>query len=95
MRVDLRGRERGVAEQLLDETEVRSPVEQVRRCAVPQTVRADVRCVGDMAQQVVAHGADLETAVRDGKRFIERSVAASYPLGRGIGPVSPFWRLDG
>ncbi|OLT47999.1 bifunctional hydroxymethylpyrimidine kinase/phosphomethylpyrimidine kinase [Saccharomonospora sp. CUA-673] len=43
----------------------------------------------------LAHGADLRTAVRDGKRFIERSVAASYPLGRGIGPVSPFWRLDG
>ena len=59
VRVDLRRREASVAEQLLDETEVRSPVEQVRRRAVPQTVRADVRCVGDMAQQVVDHGADL------------------------------------
>ena len=41
----------------------------------------------------LAHGADLPTAVRDGKRFIERSVASAYPLGQGTGPVSPFWRL--
>ncbi|MFF5989840.1 bifunctional hydroxymethylpyrimidine kinase/phosphomethylpyrimidine kinase [Prauserella flavalba] len=33
-------------------------------------------------------------AVSAGKRFIERSVAEAYPLGKGIGPVSPFWRLD-
>lgn len=32
-------------------------------------------------------------AVAEGKRFIERSVAESYPLGAGVGPVSPFWRL--
>jgi hydroxymethylpyrimidine/phosphomethylpyrimidine kinase len=33
-------------------------------------------------------------AVAEGKRFIERAVADSYPLGAGVGPVSPFWRLD-
>jgi hydroxymethylpyrimidine/phosphomethylpyrimidine kinase len=33
-------------------------------------------------------------AVAEGKRFIERSVAEAYPLGAGIGPVSPFWRLQ-
>lgn len=43
----------------------------------------------------LAKGADVPTAVRDGKRFIERCVAASYPMGSGIGPVSPFWRLTG
>ncbi|HVV11504.1 bifunctional hydroxymethylpyrimidine kinase/phosphomethylpyrimidine kinase [Amycolatopsis sp.] len=32
-------------------------------------------------------------AVAEGKWFIERSVADAYPLGAGVGPVSPFWRL--
>ncbi len=29
-----------------------------------------------------------------GKDFIVKSVAAAYPLGAGVGPVSPLWRLD-
>ncbi|OZM70997.1 bifunctional hydroxymethylpyrimidine kinase/phosphomethylpyrimidine kinase [Amycolatopsis antarctica] len=41
----------------------------------------------------LAHGLDLPDAVAAGKRFIERAVAESYPLGAGTGPVSPFWRL--
>lgn len=41
----------------------------------------------------LAGGASVGDAVRHGKRFIERSVADSYPLGGGIGPVSPFWSL--
>ncbi|MFD9958123.1 bifunctional hydroxymethylpyrimidine kinase/phosphomethylpyrimidine kinase [Amycolatopsis sp. NPDC058986] len=41
----------------------------------------------------LAKGADVPTAVAEGKRFIERCVAESYPLGAGVGPVSPFWRL--
>src|SRR6476469_8464891 len=40
--VDLRGRHRGVAEQLLDDADVGSAVEQVRRERVPQGVRGDV-----------------------------------------------------
>ncbi|HKN55980.1 MAG TPA: bifunctional hydroxymethylpyrimidine kinase/phosphomethylpyrimidine kinase [Amycolatopsis sp.] len=43
----------------------------------------------------LAKGADVPTAVADGKRFIERCVAESYRLGAGVGPVSPFWRLKG
>ncbi|MGZ3141118.1 bifunctional hydroxymethylpyrimidine kinase/phosphomethylpyrimidine kinase [Lentzea chajnantorensis] len=42
----------------------------------------------------LAHGASVPDAVRFGKDFIVRSVAAAYPLGSGVGPVSPLWRLD-
>ncbi|WP_020669909.1 bifunctional hydroxymethylpyrimidine kinase/phosphomethylpyrimidine kinase [Amycolatopsis nigrescens] len=41
----------------------------------------------------LAKGLGVPDAVAAGKRFIERAVAESYPLGAGIGPVSPFWRL--
>ncbi|SDX06959.1 hydroxymethylpyrimidine/phosphomethylpyrimidine kinase [Amycolatopsis xylanica] len=41
----------------------------------------------------LAKGADVPAAVSEGKRFIERCVAESYALGKGVGPVSPFWRL--
>ncbi|GAA3893458.1 bifunctional hydroxymethylpyrimidine kinase/phosphomethylpyrimidine kinase [Saccharothrix violaceirubra] len=41
----------------------------------------------------LARGEDVPTAVRYGKEFIVRSVAAAYPLGAGVGPVSPLWRL--
>ncbi|HEY3465073.1 MAG TPA: bifunctional hydroxymethylpyrimidine kinase/phosphomethylpyrimidine kinase [Amycolatopsis sp.] len=41
----------------------------------------------------LAKGASVPDAVAAGKKFIERSVAESYPLGAGVGPVSPFWVL--
>jgi hydroxymethylpyrimidine/phosphomethylpyrimidine kinase len=41
----------------------------------------------------LAKGLDVPEAVAAGKRFIERCVVESYPLGGGVGPVSPFWRL--
>jgi hydroxymethylpyrimidine/phosphomethylpyrimidine kinase len=41
----------------------------------------------------LARGMDLPAAVRFGKRFVTRSVRAAYPLGAGVGPVSPLWRL--
>jgi hydroxymethylpyrimidine/phosphomethylpyrimidine kinase len=43
----------------------------------------------------LAGGATLPEAVRFGKRFVSNSVRDAYPLGSGVGPVSPFWRLDG
>ena len=43
----------------------------------------------------LASGAELREAVRFGKRFVSRSVRDAYPLGSGVGPVSPFWRLAG
>jgi hydroxymethylpyrimidine/phosphomethylpyrimidine kinase len=42
----------------------------------------------------LAQSLGVPDAVDVGKRFIERCVAESYPLGAGIGPVSPFWRLE-
>ncbi|HEX3647964.1 MAG TPA: bifunctional hydroxymethylpyrimidine kinase/phosphomethylpyrimidine kinase [Pseudonocardiaceae bacterium] len=43
----------------------------------------------------LANGAALPEAVRFGKRFVSNSVRDAYPLGSGVGPVSPFWRLAG
>ncbi len=42
----------------------------------------------------LAKGASVPDAVAHGKRFIERCVEASYPLGAGVGPVSPLWIFD-
>lgn len=42
----------------------------------------------------LAKGLGVPDAVAAGKSFIERCVAESYPLGAGVGPVSPFWRLS-
>ncbi len=41
----------------------------------------------------LARGSTMPEAVGYGKRYIEQAVAHAYPLGAGIGPVSPFWRL--
>lgn len=42
----------------------------------------------------LAGGSTLVDAVRYGKQFVARSVRDAYPLGGGVGPVSPFWRLE-
>lgn len=41
----------------------------------------------------LARGLDVPAAVRFGKAFVTRAVRHAYPLGSGVGPVSPFWRL--
>ena len=41
----------------------------------------------------LARGEDVPSAVRFGKAFVTRSVRHAYPLGGGVGPVSPLWRL--
>lgn len=41
----------------------------------------------------LAKGMAVPDAVRFGKTFVTRSVEHAYPLGAGVGPVSPFWRL--
>jgi hydroxymethylpyrimidine/phosphomethylpyrimidine kinase len=43
----------------------------------------------------LASGSSLVEAVRFGKRFVANAVRDAYPLGAGVGPVSPFWRLAG
>lgn len=42
----------------------------------------------------LARGWTMIEAVGYGKRYIEQAVAHAYPLGAGIGPVSPFWRIS-
>jgi hydroxymethylpyrimidine/phosphomethylpyrimidine kinase len=41
----------------------------------------------------LARGVTVREAVGYGKRYIQQAVAHSYPLGAGVGPVSPFWRM--
>src|SRR6476646_129913 len=42
----------------------------------------------------LAHGSPMPEAVGYGKRYIKQAIAQAYPLGAGIGPVSPFWRVQ-
>ncbi|HEX4101736.1 MAG: bifunctional hydroxymethylpyrimidine kinase/phosphomethylpyrimidine kinase [Pseudonocardiaceae bacterium] len=42
----------------------------------------------------LAHGSPMPEAVGYGKRYIKQALAHAYPLGAGIGPVSPFWRVQ-
>ena len=41
----------------------------------------------------LARSRTVREAVGYGKRYIEQAVAHAYPLGAGVGPVSPFWRM--
>jgi hydroxymethylpyrimidine/phosphomethylpyrimidine kinase len=41
----------------------------------------------------LARSLTVREAVGYGKRYIEQAVAHAYPLGAGVGPVSPFWRM--
>jgi hydroxymethylpyrimidine/phosphomethylpyrimidine kinase len=42
----------------------------------------------------LAGGASLPDAVAYGKRYVTKAVQHAYPLGAGVGPVSPFWRIS-
>ena len=42
----------------------------------------------------LARGLDMPDAVASAERYIRRAVAESYPLGAGVGPVSPFWAVN-
>ena len=57
--VDLRRRQGGVPEELLDHSKVGTTLEEMGGGAVPQAVRAEVGRVGYVPQQVVHHRADL------------------------------------
>ncbi|MFC5286924.1 bifunctional hydroxymethylpyrimidine kinase/phosphomethylpyrimidine kinase [Actinokineospora guangxiensis] len=57
----------------------------------------DTHGSGDTLASVItsalAKGRTVPEAARLGKAFIVESVRAAYPLGAGVGPVSPLWRL--
>lgn len=42
----------------------------------------------------LARGRDLESSVRDAKRFVGGAIEHSLRLGSGFGPVNPGWELD-
>ncbi|HEY0636351.1 MAG TPA: bifunctional hydroxymethylpyrimidine kinase/phosphomethylpyrimidine kinase [Pseudonocardiaceae bacterium] len=41
----------------------------------------------------LARGASVPDAVAFGKYYVTEAVRHAYPLGAGVGPVSPFWRI--
>ena len=41
----------------------------------------------------LAVGLDVVPAVREAKQYVTGAIAGSYPLGKGIGPTDPVWRL--
>ncbi|MGW5050436.1 bifunctional hydroxymethylpyrimidine kinase/phosphomethylpyrimidine kinase [Actinokineospora sp. NPDC004072] len=63
----------------------------------PRFAVRDTHGSGDTLASVVtaalAKGNVLPDAVRMAKAFIVESVRHAYPLGGGVGPVSPLWRL--
>jgi hydroxymethylpyrimidine/phosphomethylpyrimidine kinase len=42
----------------------------------------------------LAHGRQLPDAVRDAKEYVRQAIAASYPVGKGTGPVNHLFGLD-
>jgi len=63
----------------------------------PRYTTAHTHGAGDAFASAItaalARGASVPDAVRAGKRFVTRCVEHAYPLGAGVGPVSPFWRV--
>jgi len=42
----------------------------------------------------LAYGRQLPDAVRDAKEYVRQAIAASYPVGKGTGPVNHLFGLD-
>ena len=42
----------------------------------------------------LARGDGLDDAVEKGKRFVTGAIAGALPIGEGVGPVDPAWRLS-
>jgi len=42
----------------------------------------------------LARGDDLDRAVHAGKAFVTDAIRHALPLGKGIGPVNPGWRIE-
>ncbi|GAA4931173.1 hydroxymethylpyrimidine/phosphomethylpyrimidine kinase [Actinomycetospora succinea] len=72
--------------------------EQTWEFAGPRIDTPHVHGAGDALASAVcaglARGAAMPDAVAAAERYIRRAVAESYPLGAGVGPVSPLWAID-
>ena len=69
----------------------------VHTFAGPRLATTDVHGAGDALASALcaalARGADVPTAVAYAKRYITEAVGHAYPLGAGVGPVSPLWAV--
>jgi hydroxymethylpyrimidine/phosphomethylpyrimidine kinase len=63
------------------------------RLATPHTHGSGDSLAAAITSALV-RGAAMPEAVGYGKRYIKQAIAHAYPLGAGIGPVSPFWRIQ-
>ena len=72
--------------------------EQTWEFAGPRIDTPHVHGAGDALASAtcaaLARGASMPDAVASAERYIRRAVAESYPLGAGVGPVSPLWAVD-
>ncbi|MDD7967328.1 hydroxymethylpyrimidine/phosphomethylpyrimidine kinase [Actinomycetospora lemnae] len=64
----------------------------------PRIDTPDVHGAGDALASAtcaaLARGLAMPDAVASAERYIRRAVAESYPLGAGVGPVSPLWAVQ-
>lgn len=63
-----------------------------RRCDTPHTHGGGDTLASAITAEL-SRGTPVAEAARAGKRYIMHAVEHAYPLGAGIGPVSPFWRV--
>jgi hydroxymethylpyrimidine/phosphomethylpyrimidine kinase len=74
---------REVKEQIFTGTHLRSKSTHGTGCAFATALACGL-----------AHGRQLPDAVRDAKEYVRRAIAASYPVGKGTGPVNHLFGLD-
>ncbi len=66
--------------------------------AAPRVASGDTHGTGCVLSAAIAarlaHGDDLEDAVRFGKTFVSGAIRRALRIGRGYGPVNPAWSLS-
>lgn len=71
--------------------------ERTREFSGPRIDTPHVHGAGDALASAtcaaLARGLAMPDAVASAERYIRRAVAESYPLGAGVGPVSPLWTV--
>ena len=72
-----------------------SAMEWIARRAVapPRTPMAPAACCPRRSLRTSRGARSCSAAVRGGKAFVTEAIRHALPLGRGIGPVDPMWRL--
>jgi hydroxymethylpyrimidine/phosphomethylpyrimidine kinase len=72
--------------------------EDFREFGGPRIDTPNVHGAGDALASAtcaaLARGLPMADAVASAERYVRRAVAESYPLGAGVGPVSPLWAVE-